>query len=128
MWNGKSWKENQERKIGQRKNQAYRQNKTLHTRIENFKGAFRRTKNQRNLSQIHDFLDKISLAKIKTRKSFKKGSENSQICHGKPTNTPQIQFLIDWSLNLSQIMTAFPPSNLGHIFIWDVFFVRRNAP
>ena len=23
MWNGKSWKENQERKIGQRKNQAY---------------------------------------------------------------------------------------------------------
>ena len=24
VWNGKSWKENQERKIGQRKNQAYR--------------------------------------------------------------------------------------------------------
>ena len=28
VWNGKSWKENQERKIGQRKNQAYRLNQT----------------------------------------------------------------------------------------------------
>ena len=46
-------------------------------------------------TQMHIFFDKISLTKIKTRKSFKKGSENSQICHGKPTKTTQIQFLID---------------------------------
>ena len=50
-------------------------------------GAFRRTKKQRYLSQIHIFFDKISLTKIKTRKSFKKGSDKSQICQGKPTNT-----------------------------------------
>ena len=59
------------------------------------KVAFRRTKKQQNLSQIHVFFDKTSFTKIKTRKGFKKGSENSQVCHGKPTNTPQIQFLID---------------------------------
>ena len=88
---------------------------------------YRIHKNQQYLSQIHVF-DKISLTKIKTRKSFKKGSEKSQICQGKPTNTWQIKFLMDWSLNLSQIIKPFPPSNLGQIFIWDVFFVRRNAP
>ena len=59
------------------------------------KGAFRRTKKLRYLSQIHVFFDKISLTKIKTRKSVKKGSENSQICQGKPTNTLQIKFLIE---------------------------------
>ena len=95
---------------------------------DHYKGAFRLTKKLQYLSQIHIFFDKISLTKIKTRKSFKKGSEKSQICQGKPTNTWQIKFLMDWSLNLSQIITPFPPSNLGQIFIWDVFFVRRNVP
>ena len=45
-------------------------------------------------TQMHIFFDKISLTKIKTRKSLKKGSENLQICQGKPTNTQQIQLLI----------------------------------
>ena len=97
-------------------------------KVFSFKVHFVVQKKQRYLSQIHVFFDKISLTKIKTRKSFKKGSEKSQICQGKPTNTWQIKFLMDWSLNLSQIIKPFPPSNLRQIFIWDVFFVRRNAP
>ena len=48
-----------------------------------FKVHFVVQKKQRYLSQIHVFFDKISLTKIKTRKSFKKGSEKSQICQGK---------------------------------------------
>ena len=51
------------------------------------KGAFRRTKKQQYLSQIHVFFDKIFLTKIKTRKSFKTGSENSQKAQEKLTNT-----------------------------------------
>ena len=37
--------------------------------------------------------------------------------------------MIDWSLNLSQIITPFPPSNLWQIFIWDVFLyvVQKNT-
>ena len=51
------------------------------------KGGFRRTKKAAIFVTNSHCFDKITLTKIKTRKSFKKGSENSQIYHGKPTNS-----------------------------------------
>ena len=69
------------------------------------------------MSQIHVFFDKISLTKIKTRKSFKKGSENSQIYQGKPTNTWQIKFLMDWSLKVHLVVQK-KVSNRNLLQIW----------
>ena len=92
-------------------------------------GVFRRTKKTSEI--CHKFMS--SLARFLGQKSTQEKASKREVkshksAKEKPTNTWQIKFLMDWSLNLSQIIKPFPPSNLGQIFIWDVFFVWRNAP
>ena len=52
-----------------------------------FRGAFRRKKNSNICHQFMFSLTRFFLTKIKTRKSFKTGSENSQKLQEKLTNT-----------------------------------------
>lgn len=93
-----------------------------------FIGAFSHTKKQQYLSQIRVFFDNIFLTEIKTRKSFKKGSENSQKPFSKThkylTNSVFDRFATKPFTNNHTISFFKFEAN----FNLRPFFVRLNAP